>query len=161
MAEAIIVILGIIFIPIAVYFFVLFILRSLIRSVHLKSLVEREKHNVMMTNLQRPLPEWEVEETVGLCTGSVVFGLDKFASFLSSLKHLIGGRIRSFEEILERTRREAMVRLAEEAKRMGANVVINVRLESATLGQKHQQQESPAFVEIIAYGTALKVRNLR
>ncbi len=134
-------------------------IRTIIRRRHLKRLAQREKQDIAMTNLKRPLAHWQVQETLGFCSGSVVLGLDSFATFLTNLKKLIGGRMRSYEEIIDRARREALVRLAEEARQMGANAVINIRLETTTLAQN--VKGNSAFVEVLAYGTALKVRNLQ
>ncbi len=152
---AILFIISIILIP----FIIIFIPRSLIRRNHLKSLQKRSqlREQVKMVSTESPPAHWIVKKNLGLCTVSVVFGVDRIATFFAGLKHLIGGRLRWVEEILERAREEAITRLAEESLRMGANALINVRLETSNIGGANNPQQKNNFVEIIAYGTALQI----
>ena len=56
---------------------------------------------------------------------------------------------------MERARREAVVRMLRQAQEHGANVVWNVRIETSTIQGK--QKGKSAGVEVMAYGTAMKV----
>ena len=78
---------------------------------------------------------------------------DYFKSFASSLKTLIGGRMKSLERMQERARREAVLRMTEQARALGAKAVTNVRIDTSTISGK--RQGSCAGVEVIASGTAL------
>ena len=88
-----------------------------------------------------------------IVTGSVVVAADYFKAVASSLKTLVGGQMKSLERMQERARREAVLRMAEEAQRLGARAVTNVRIETSTISGK--RQGSCAGVEVIAFGTAL------
>ena len=90
-----------------------------------------------------------------LVVGSVVIAEDYFKRVAASLKSLVGGNIRSYESLLERGRREAIVRMKEEARRLGATRVVNVRLETASLSEDWSGQRPIFSAEFIAYGTAL------
>ena len=90
-----------------------------------------------------------------LVVGSVVIAEDYFKRVAASLKSLVGGNIRSYESLLERGRREAIVRMKEEARRLGATHVVNVRLETASLSEDWSGQRPMFSAEFIAYGTAL------
>jgi len=90
-----------------------------------------------------------------LVVGSVVIAEDYFKRVAASLKSLVGGNIRSYESLLERGRREAIVRMKEEARRLGATHVANVRLETASLSEDWSGQRPIFSAEFIAYGTAL------
>jgi uncharacterized protein YbjQ (UPF0145 family) len=86
-----------------------------------------------------------------LVHGTVVVSADYFKTFVAGLRNLVGGRFRSYETLLERARREALLRLKEEARRQGARLVVCVRYETTSIGRGW----SPA-IEVLAYGTALK-----
>ncbi len=127
-----------------------------LERAHFRSILRRERQyaHLLVTNLRHP-PGNEKIEGAWLCTGSVVIASDYFKRFGAGLKTLVGGRLRTFETLLERGRREAILRLQEEAFRKGASMVINVRLETSTIAGG-QGNAKFASGEIIAYGTALK-----
>lgn len=90
-----------------------------------------------------------------LVVGSVVIAEDYFKRLAAGLKSLVGGNIRSYESLLERGRREAIVRMKQEARRLGAAQVVNVRLETASLSEDWSGRRPMFSAEFIAYGTAL------
>jgi uncharacterized protein YbjQ (UPF0145 family) len=90
-----------------------------------------------------------------LVVGSVVIAEDYFKRVAASLKSLIGGNLRSYETLLERGRREAVVRMKKEARRLGATHVVNVRFETASLSEDWSGRRPMFSAELIAYGTAL------
>lgn len=90
-----------------------------------------------------------------LVVGSVVIAEDYFKRVAAALKSLVGGNIRSYESLLERGRREALVRMKQEARRLGATCVVNVRLETASLSEDWSGRQPLFAAEFIAYGTAL------
>ena len=57
------------------------------------------------------------------------YQLDYFKTFVAGLRNLFGGRVRSYETLMERARREALLRLKHDARRQGAKLVICVRFE--------------------------------
>lgn len=86
-----------------------------------------------------------------LFVGNVVIANDYFKTFVASIKGLFGGRLSSYESLMDRSRREAILRLKEHAIQWGANEVLELRLESSAL--------DALGVEILAYGTAVKYKN--
>jgi uncharacterized protein YbjQ (UPF0145 family) len=90
-----------------------------------------------------------------LVVGSVVIAEDYFKRVAAVLKGLVGGRIGSYESLLERGRREAIVRMKEQARRLGAVHVVNVRLETSSLSEDWSGRRPMFSAEFIAYGTAL------
>jgi len=91
-----------------------------------------------------------------LVCGSVVISIDFFKRFVAGLRNLIGGRVSSYESLLERARREALLRMKAEARARGAGSVWNVRLETASIYKDARQ--GIGAVEVLAYGTALTTR---
>lgn len=88
-----------------------------------------------------------------LVTGSVVIANDAFKKFISGFMMFFGGRVSVYETLMERARREAVVRMKTQARDMGASEIINVRIETSTIRGKTPQ--SVGSIEILAYGTAL------
>jgi uncharacterized protein YbjQ (UPF0145 family) len=90
-----------------------------------------------------------------LVVGSVVIAEDYFKRVAAALKSLLGGNLHGYELLLERGRREAIVRMKEQARRHGATHVVNVRLETASLSEDWSSRRPIFSAEFIAYGTAL------
>lgn len=88
-----------------------------------------------------------------LVSGSVVISVDYFKRFVAGLRGLLGGRITSYETLLDRARREAILRVKREAKNLGAEMVFNIKLETASIHKGHGN--AIGSVEVLAYGTAL------
>jgi len=72
---------------------------------------------------------------------------------------LIGGRVKPYESLLERGRREALLRMKEQALALNANLIVNVKIETAAISKGATAQQI-GCVEVLAYGTALRDPNL-
>ena len=90
-----------------------------------------------------------------LVVGSVVIAEDYFKRIAATLRSLIGGRVSSYESLVERGRREALVRMKAEARNLGATMVAEVRLETASLAEDRTGRGPMFSAEFIAYGSAL------
>ena len=123
---------------------------------HFRSLLEREEQygHIVVTNLKR-VPAGVSPRGAFLCMGSVVIASDYFKTFGAALKNLIGGRLRTFETLLERGRREAVLRMLAEADHQGATLVLNVRLETSAIARGGRKGNAVGAVEVLAYGTAV------
>ncbi len=131
---------------------------SLIEGAHYRRLRAREKASQKFPVVTFPsVPEsWSVLEGE-LVTGSVVISLDYFKRFLAGLRMLVGGSIKSYESLLDRARREAIMRVKEAARNRGMHAVVNIRLETSRLASSRQRGKGTAGVEVLAFGTALKL----
>lgn len=122
---------------------------------HLKSLKRREQAvqhlGISVSGGKEEFPQ--VQEAQ-LFTGSVVISSDFFKTFIAGLINIIGGEMSSYEVLLDRARREAMLRMEESALSWGASQIVNVRLQTAELGG--QSNQGIVAVEVIAYGTGLR-----
>ena len=123
---------------------------------HLHDLARREAalRGIGATNL-RTVPAGMRVVSSQLVSGSVVIGSDYFKTLAAGLRKIIGGELRSFERMMERARREALCRMLEDAQRLGATAVINVRYETANIGG--MGPNSKPMAEVVAYGTAVFV----
>ena len=123
---------------------------------HYRSIVAREKEmaNVMVfTNRFPPLTQ---QASQALVTGSVVISEDYFKRVVSGLQSLFGGRLRAYESLLDRARREAVLRMKKEARDKGAKIIINVKFQTFSIPGRNPR--SFGAVEVMAYGTALTQR---
>ncbi len=126
--------------------------RSHYRSIRVRE--ARTRRMPTTTGRRVPTP-WRVTDA-GLVAGSVVISLDYFKRFLAGLRGLVGGRVKSYESLLDRARREALLRMKEQASERGFDAVVNVRLETSRLASSQRQGKGTAGVEILAFGTGLK-----
>lgn len=94
----------------------------------------------------------QLEDGGVLVSGNVVIAIDYFKRFIAAFIMFFGGRLSGYQSLVERARREAIVRMQKEADALGANVIYNMRIEFSVIGQ--QPQLSGA--ELLAYGTAMK-----
>ena len=122
---------------------------------HITSLDRREaktKH-VLVTNLKR-IPDEERVDRVTLVEGEVVIATDYFKSFATAMRNLFGGEMRAVRSLMTRARREALLRMIEQAQALGAQEVWNVRFAFSNITQMSGNKGAIA-VEIYAYGTAV------
>lgn len=143
-----------VFLLVATYF-----VGSKIERRHFDDLRKREYalRELPTVTFANPPDDWEVEGA-GLVTGSVVISIDYFKRFLSGLRGLVGGRVKSYETLLDRARREALLRLKESAREAGYRAVVNVRLETSRMATGKRNGKGTAGVEILAFGTGLTLR---
>lgn len=139
-----------------------FIFGSLAESRHFRSIRQRERDTLHVPLLtMKVVPETSVPVRARLVGGNVVVSVDFFKQFLAGLRNIFGGRMVSYESLLDRARREALLRMKEEAMAMGALLVVNVRLETASLSKGSARRESVGAVEVYAYGTAIMPKSAR
>lgn len=89
-------------------------------------------------------------EALGLVKGTVVQSKNFGKDFMAGMKTLVGGEITGYTEMLNEARQIAVKRMVDEAERLGADAVINIRYGSSSVMQ--------GAAEVIAYGTAVKYR---
>lgn len=131
---------------------VAFFIGSYLEKRHYKSIIRRELElNALPVVSLRTPPDGEFHHALVL--GNVTISIDYFKRFLASLHAFFGGRITSYETLLDRARREALLRMKEEARRYNAQLVLNVRYETASIYKG--QGNNIGSVEVLAYGTAL------
>lgn len=95
------------------------------------------------------VPNKEIVEILGIARGSTVrarsIGRDIFAGF----KNLVGGEINEYTKLQAQSREEALKRMIDDATKLGADAIINVRFTTSVIMQ--------GASEILAYGTAVKL----
>ncbi|DAA84400.1 TPA: hypothetical protein CPT90_05445 [Candidatus Gastranaerophilales bacterium HUM_3] len=120
---------------------------------HYKSIREREVklYKQPHINFSKNVNISQPVKNAQLVSASVVIGCDYFKVFLASLRNIFGGNVSAYESVLDRGRREAILRIRESAYRMRADLVMNIKIETVMLSEQTMSQ-----VCITAYGTAVE-----
>ena len=108
----------------------------------------QKESKVIVTNTET-VPGKTIVEFYGMVTGSTVRAKHVGKDILASLKNLVGGELKSYTDLLNEARQEAIDRMFQEAESIGANAVVNVRFSTSSVAQ--------GAAELFAYGTAVRV----
>jgi len=133
-----------------------YIAGTLAEKRHYRSIRKRENTflnlpAVTMKDVDYPS---EKVKSAQMVYGSAVISIDYFKRMLAGLRNIFGGTVKSYETLIDRARREALLRMKEMAG--GATVIVNVRIETSTIG-KRANKKSVGCLEAMAYGTALTI----
>lgn len=89
-------------------------------------------------------------EVLGMVKGSRVRTRHVGHDIVASLRKLVGGEISEYAQLLEETREEAIAEMMDEAKKLGADAVIGVRMTSNNI--------AAGAAEMVVYGTAVRFK---
>jgi len=103
----------------------------------------------MLCSNTEDIPGQQIVEFYGVVTGSTVRAKHIGRDIAAGLKNFVGGELKGYTELLQEARKEALDRMMEQARSVGANAVINVRFATSSVAQ--------GAAELFAYGTAVKV----
>ena len=103
----------------------------------------------MITSTTDFIPNREVVEILGIARGSTVRARDIGRDIFAGLKNLVGGEIEEYTKLQAQSREQAMQRMVQDAERLNADAIINVRLMTSMVMQ--------GASEILAYGTAVRL----
>lgn len=133
-----------------------FVFGQIAEKRHFRSIIEREAELRAILCFSERTPPAQERVEARLVSGSVVISVDFFKRFIADLRNFFGGRVSAYESLLERARREAILRMKDDAASGGAGSIWNVRLETTSIHKGNRQ--SVGAIEVIAYGTALSPR---
>lgn len=127
---------------------------STLERRHYQDIVEREaRFRAQPTFSDKLLHAPGPIRSASLALGSVVISVDHFKRFLSGFRMIFGGEVRSYSSLIERARREALLRMKE--SQPDADAYINTRLETSTIASS-TGNEGMGTVEVLAYATAVQ-----
>lgn len=131
---------------------------SIIEKRHYFSIKKREQKliGLPVVTLSKTCPDSKVQDSF-LVMGNVVISIDYFKWFLAILRNLFGGRVSSYESLVDRARREAILRMKEKAGKNKADIIVNFRIETSAIGQSANSKHQVGSVEALAYGTAISL----
>lgn len=104
---------------------------------------------ILLSNLEH-IPGKRITDFYGLVSGSTVRAKHLGKDLLAGLKNMVGGELRGYTELLQEARAQALGRMLDEARALGANAVVNVRFSTSSITQ--------GAAELFAYGTAVRVQ---
>jgi uncharacterized protein YbjQ (UPF0145 family) len=108
-----------------------------------------ESRKLLIVSNTETVPGMKIVEFYGVVTGSTVRAKHIGKDILAGLKNIVGGELAGYTELLREARQEATQRMIEEAQRVGANAVVNIRFSTSSVAQ--------GAAELFAYGTAVRV----
>ena len=101
---------------------------------------------MIVSNLETA-PGHRIVAHLGLAQGSTVRAKHAGKDILAGFKNIVGGELRAYTELMQEARQEAVDRMLQEARSMGANGVLNVRFVTTSI--------TMGAAEILAYGSAV------
>jgi uncharacterized protein YbjQ (UPF0145 family) len=103
---------------------------------------------MILTTLEG-VPGKAIVQHYGLVEGSTVRAKHIGKDIMAGLKNVVGGELTGYTQLLQEARQEALDRMVQQAARMGANAVVNIRFATSSVAQ--------GAAELFAYGTAVRV----
>jgi len=103
----------------------------------------------MILSTTDTIPGKTITKHLGLVRGNTIRARHAGKDILAGLRNLVGGEIAEYTKLLGESREQALDRMIEEAKKLGANAVVGVRFSTSEV-MTHA-------AEILAYGTAVVV----
>lgn len=104
----------------------------------------------MIITTTETVPGREVYQILGIARGSTVRSKHIGKDIFAGLKNIVGGEIEEYTRLQADSREQALQRMTQDAERLGADAIINVRLTTAMIMQ--------SAAEVLAYGTAVKLK---
>lgn len=107
-----------------------------------------ERQDIPMTT-QDEFAEYDVVETLGLVRGNTIRARHVGKDLIAGLRQIVGGEITEYTKMLAESREQAVDRMVDAAKAIGANGITCVRFTTSSVMQ--------SAAEILAYGTAVRL----
>ena len=104
----------------------------------------------MIVTTTETVPNREISEILGVARGSTVRARNIGRDIFAGLKNIVGGEIEEYTQLQAHAREQAMQRMIQDADRLNADAIVNVRLMTSMVMQ--------GASEILAYGTAVKLK---
>lgn len=104
----------------------------------------------MIVTTTEKIPNKEISEILGIARGSTVRARSIGRDILAGFKNIVGGEIEEYTKLQAQSREQAMQRMLQDAEKMNADAIVNVRLATSMIMQ--------GCSEILAYGTAVKLK---
>ena len=106
-------------------------------------------HRIMIITTTESVPKREISEVLGVARGSTVRARNIGRDIFAGLKNIVGGEIDEYTKLQAQSREQALERMKEDAEKLGADAIVNVRFATSMVMQ--------GASEILAYGTAVKL----
>lgn len=95
------------------------------------------------------VPDKKVKKILGLVKGNTVRAAHLGKDILAMFRNIVGGEVTDYTKMIAESREQSLDRMKEEAEKLGANAVINIRFATSEVMK--------SAAEILVYGTAVIV----
>ena len=93
------------------------------------------------------IPGREISNTLGLVKGNTIRARHVGRDIMAGLRGLVGGELHEYTKLLAESREQAIDRMIEDARSLGANAIVGVSFTTSVMAQ--------GAAELMAYGTAV------
>ncbi len=107
--------------------------------------------NDILVTTQDNFGDRKITQTIGLVKGNTIRARHIGKDIVAGLRSIVGGEIDEYTKVFAEAREQAIDRMMADAKKMGANGVVCMRLTTSTVMQ--------GAAELLAYGTAVKLED--
>ena len=104
----------------------------------------------MIISTTETIPSREISEILGIARGSTVRARNVARDIFAGIKNLVGGEIEEYTKLQALSREQAISRMIDDAKKNGADAIVNVRFMTSVISQ--------GAAEVLAYGTSVKLK---
>ena len=104
----------------------------------------------MIISTTETIPSREISEILGIARGSTVRARNVARDIFAGIKNLVGGEIEEYTKLQALSREQALSRMIDDAKKNGADAIVNVRFMTSVISQ--------GAAEVLAYGTSVKLQ---
>lgn len=135
-----------------------YVVGSIAEKKHYRSIISREAQllHIPTVSVKNMIEDGVDIIDARIVQGSVVISIDHFKRILASLRNIVGGKVTAYESLIDRARREAILRMKE--KSPNADIILNTRIETSIIGRSANSRKSIGSIEAMAYGTAVSYR---
>ena len=116
----------------------------------IKGWLQITSRDTMIVVNTETVPGREIVEVLGLVRGNTIRAKHIGKDLMAGLRNIVGGELSEYTEMISEAREEAINRMLEEAEKLRADAVVNVRLTTS--------QVAAGAAEILAYGTAVRLK---
>lgn len=106
------------------------------------------RHDLLIATTPE-LVEHRIVRVLGVVRGNSVRARHVGRDVLAALRNLVGGEVREYTKLLAQSREQAMDRMVDQARALGANAIVSMRFSTSMV--------MAASAELLAYGTAVIV----
>lgn len=104
----------------------------------------------MIVSTSETIAGHEIRETLGVARGNTIRARHVGTDIIAGLRNLVGGEVSEYTKLMAEAREQAMDRMIENARQMGADGVICMRFSTSMITQ--------GAAEILAFGTAVRLK---
>ena len=104
----------------------------------------------MIITTTETIPGKTIKEILGIVDGDIVMSKHIGSDITAGFRNLVGGEVKGYTDMLDKSRKEARDRMIKNAEKLGADAVVGVRYSSSAI--------MASASEMLAYGTAVKLK---